>query len=169
MKQILKFFSLAIVMIAFSATTFGQVSATATATATIVAPIAITKNVDMNFGNVAVNATPGTVVLAPDGSRTVTGGVTLPATAGTVSAASFAVTGTVGYTYTIAITGAPLTVTDGTNNMTVTLFTSTPTSPSTLVAGPNTLNVGATLNVAGSQVAGIYASPTPFTVTVNYN
>jgi len=171
MKQISKFFALAIVMIAFSASAFAQpgVSATATATATIVAPIAITKDVDMNFGNVAVNATPGTVVLAPNGTRSVTGGVTLPANTGTVAAASFTITGTTGYTYTIAIVGAPLIVTDGTNNMTVTLFTSTPTSPSTIVAGDNTLNVGATLNVAGSQVAGVYASPSPFTVTVNYN
>ncbi len=39
MKQISKFFALAIVMIAFTVSTYGQVSATATATATIVTPI----------------------------------------------------------------------------------------------------------------------------------
>jgi hypothetical protein len=169
MKQIVKFLVIGIVMVAFSANTFAQVSATAIATATIVAPLAITKDIDMNFGNVAVNNTAGTVVLAPDGSRTRTGGVTLPATIGTVSAASFTVTGTAGYTYTIAITGAPLTVTSGGNTMTVTAFTSTPATPGTLAAGNNTLTVGATLNVAGSQAPGIYISGSPFTVTVNYN
>src|SRR5258707_1566105 len=62
-----------------------QATASATATATIVAPIAISKTVDLNFGNVAVIAA-GTVVLAPvDGSRTKTGGVTLPSTIGTVT------------------------------------------------------------------------------------
>jgi hypothetical protein len=169
MKQIVKFLAAGIVMIAFSANTFAQVSATATATATIVAPIAITKTTDMNFGNVAVNASAGTVILAPDGTRTTSGGVTLPATIGTVAAAAFNVTGTAGYTYTIVITGAPLTVTSGANTMTVTAFTSTPVSPGTLVAGNNALTVGATLNVAGSQAPGIYVSGTPFTVTVNYN
>jgi len=39
-----------------SISTFAQVSATANASATIVTPIAISKTVDMNFGNVAVSA-----------------------------------------------------------------------------------------------------------------
>jgi hypothetical protein len=169
MKQITKFFAFVIIGLAFTVSSFAQVSATATATATIVSPIAITKTTDMNFGNVAVSSAAGTVVLAPDGTRTRTGGVTLPATVGTVTAAAFNVTGTAGYTYSIVITGAPLTVTSGANTMTVTAFTSTPATPGTLAAGNNALTVGATLNVAGSQAAGVYVSGTPFTVTVNYN
>lgn len=168
MENMKKLISLAIIMIAFTAATFAQ-SATATATATIVTPIAIARTVDMDFGNVAVSSTAGTVVLTPAGTRSATGGVTLPATAGTVSAAAFNVTGTPGYTYTIVITGSPLTVTSGGNTMTVTAFTNSPASPATLVAGNNALTVGATLNVGASQPFGTYVSGTPFTVTVNYN
>jgi hypothetical protein len=61
------------------------------------------------------------------------------------------------------------TITDGTNTMTVGTWTSTPTPTGTLTGGTETLSVGATLNVAGSQPAGVYVSGAPFTVTVNYN
>jgi hypothetical protein len=149
---------------------FAQVSATATATATIVTPISITKTDNMNFGNVAVqSATAGTVVLTPAGARTKTGGVTLPATTGTVSAAAFTVSGDGNYTYAITLPSSSITITDGTNNMTVGSFTSNPSSTGTLSSGSQTLTVGATLSVAAGQAAGTYTSTTPFTVTVNYN
>ena len=48
-------------------------------------------------------------------------------------------------------------------------FTSTPSATGALTAGTQTLNVGATLNVAAAQASGIYVSGTPFTVTVVYN
>ncbi|MGB8492678.1 MAG: DUF4402 domain-containing protein [Bacteroidales bacterium] len=166
MKKILM---LTLVFCGFAAAAFGQVSRTATATATIVAPIAITKEVDMNFGNVAVSASAGTVVLTPANSRSVTGGCTLPATLGTVTAASFTVTGTSGYSYSIALPSTPTTISSGGNTMTVSNFTSSPTPTGTLAGGTSTLTVGATLNVAGGQAPGEYVSGTPFTVTVNYN
>jgi hypothetical protein len=148
----------------------GQETATATATATIVTPISIVKDVDMNFGNVAVQSTTaGTVVLAPAGTRTRTGGVTLPTTAGTVTAASFTVSGTSGYTYAITLPSTALTITSGANTMTVTTFTSDPSGTGTLTAGEQVVNVGATLNVGAGQPAGTYVSATPFDVTVNYN
>ena len=170
MKQIVKFLVIGIVMVAFSANTFAQVSATATATATIVSPIAIAKTVDMNFGNVAASAALGTVVLDPAGARSFTGGVTLPATAGTVTAASFTVTGTPGYTYAITLPAVALTITSGGPSMTVDTWTSNPTPTGTLVAGTSTLTVGATLHVGANQAAGVYGVPAEtFTVTVNYN
>lgn len=169
MKRMTKFFALATVMLAFAVSTFGQVTLTASATATIVAPIAMVKVTDMNFGNVAVNASLGTVVLAPAGTRSFTGGVTLPATVGTVTAASFTVTGTAGYTYAITLPGAATTISFGAFNMTVDTFTSSPASPGTLIAGTSALTVGATLHVAGAQAPGTYISGTPFPVTVNYN
>ncbi|MEI8007780.1 MAG: hypothetical protein WCI48_16350, partial [Bacteroidota bacterium] len=61
MKAQIRITALAILLIGMSISTFAQVSATATASATIVTPIAIAKTVDMNFGNVAVSATAGTV------------------------------------------------------------------------------------------------------------
>ena len=82
-----------------------QASSTASSNATIVAPISMTKNVDMNFGTAAVSTgTGGKVILAPAGMRTTAGGgVTLPSTTGTVTAASFTVAGAPGYTYSISL------------------------------------------------------------------
>ncbi|HKK41473.1 MAG TPA: DUF4402 domain-containing protein [Bacteroidales bacterium] len=170
MKKATKFFALVIVMVAFAVNSYGQVSATATASATIITPITITKSTDMNFGNVAVNATAGTVVMATDNSRSVTGGCTLPATAGTVAAAAFDISGVASATYSITLPSSATTITSGANTMTVDTWTSNPTPTGTLDGtGASTLLVGATLHVAGSQAAGTYTSATPFTVTVNYN
>lgn len=156
----------AVVSIAPSA--FAQVSATANASVTIVTPISISKSADLSFGNVATDGSVGTVILAPGGGRTKTGGVTLPASLGTVTAASFAVAGFGTYTYSISLP-TTLTIASGANVMTVDTFTSSPTSTGALTAGAQTLTVGATLNLAASQPAGSYSSATPFTVTVNYN
>lgn len=147
-----------------------QETASATATATIVTPISITKDVDMNFGNVAVQSTTGgTVVLTPAGGRTRTAGVTLPTTTGTVTAASFTVNGTGAYTYTITLPSSAHTISSGANTMTVTAFTSTPSGAGgQLSGGTQQLKVGATLNVGAAQPSGVYVSDTPFDVTVNY-
>lgn len=171
MKKLIKFFALSIVLLSLAAGTFAQVADVATVTATIVTPITITKTVDMNFGNAAVNATPGTILLLPAGTRSATGGVSfLTGNPGTVTAAEFDITGLPAATYSISITNVPVTVTDGTNNMTVDTFTRTPAGAGTLTGGgTETVFVGATLNVPASQPAGVYASVTPFTVTVNYN
>lgn len=148
-----------------------QESATATVTATIVTPISISKTVDMNFGNIAVQSTTGgTVVLGTNGTRSTTGGVTLPATAGTVTAAEFAIGGQGTYTYTITLPSSDISLSDGSSHtMVVNTFVSNPATTGQLTAGAQTLKVGATLTVAAAQAAGTYTSGTPFTVTVNYN
>lgn len=170
MKQFKKLFLFLVIIAGISTASFAQVSATATATAVIVGPIGITNAANMNFGNVAVSTVAGTVVLTPASTRSVTGGCTLPVITGTVAAASFNVTGAANYTYAITLPAAATTITSGANTMTVDTWTSTPSGTGTLSgAGTQTLNVGATLNVAGSQAAGTYVSGTPFTVTVNYN
>ncbi len=158
----------------FAVSSFGQASVTANApaTANIVTPLGITKSVDMNFGNIAVNANAGTVVLGTNNTRTVTGGITLPGTTGTVAAAQFSVTGQTGYTYSITLPAAALTLTrtSGTETMTVNTWVSNIGTTGTLSAsGAQTIIVGATLNVGGSQVAGEYKNLTGFPVTVNYN
>ncbi|MFX1704533.1 DUF4402 domain-containing protein [Chitinophaga sp. CC14] len=171
MKRTSLISTVTLVFAAFATDAFAQETASATATATIVTPISIVKDVDMNFGNVAVQSTAGgTVVLTPAGVRSTTGGVTLPSTAtGTITAASFTVTGTGNYSYSITLPSTALTITSGSNTMTVTNFTSDPSGVGTLTAGTQTLNVGATLNVSAAQAAGTYVSGTPFDVTVNYN
>ena len=170
MKALSKIVLLVIAMFLITGTAFTQVTASATATATILTPIAISKTVDMNFGNLAVNNTPGTIVLTPASARTATGGVTfLPSQPGTITAASFTVTGLAGATYSITLPATPTVISNGGNNMNVDTWTSTPTPTGTLTGGTETLNVGATLNVPASSPFGVYTSATPFNVTVNYN
>ena len=169
MKNITKILALAFVAFVFSTSVNAQSTASATASATIISPITITKTVDLDFGNVAASALAGTVTIDPAGNRSTTGGVSLPVIPGTVTAASFNVAGQANYTYAITLP-ASVTITNGTDNMTVNGFTSTPTPTGTLdVTGNEVLNVGATLNVGASQAAGLYTTTTPFDVTVNYN
>lgn len=156
-------------MLAFSAGAFAQATATSNAYATIITPIAITNDAEMYFGNIAVNNTAGTVVLATDDSRTVTGGCTLPAVTGTVNAAAFTITGETDATFTITVNEASITLSGPGTDMTVNNWTLSLASPGTLTGGTQNLTVGATLNVGASQAAGDYVSGTPFSVTVNYN
>jgi hypothetical protein len=169
MKNISKYFAVALLLVGVAASSFAQVSATANASAIIVTPIAISRTAHMDFGNVAVSASGGTVVLAPAGGRSTTGGVTLPATTGSPAAAAFHITGASGYTYAITLPAAVTTISSGANDMTVDTWTSTPNATGTLTGGADDVTVGATLHVSANQAAGIYTSATPFTVTVNYN
>lgn len=170
MKKTFMFCATMAAVAGFATNAAAQETATATATATIVTPISITKTLDMNFGNVAVQSTNGgTVQLTPAGARTAGGGVTLPATNGTVTAATFTVNGNGNYAYAITLPSSALTITSGANTMTVTDFSSTPSGTSALTAGTQTLTVGATLNVSAAQPSGVYVSATPFDVIVNYN
>jgi len=173
MKNIIKAIAIAsVAVIGFSNSTFAQATATASASANIITPISIVKNIDMNFGNVAVSGSlAGTVILSPAGSRTTggAGGVTLPSTIGTVAAANFTVSGQASYTYAITLPVSCV-ITDGTHNMTVNSFTSTPSSTGTLsTGGTQTLTVGATLNVSAGQAANAYTNASGVPVTVNYN
>jgi len=128
---------------------------------------------DMNFGNLAVNAVPGTVILSPTGSRTLTGGVGLPQSYGTVSPAEFIVSGMPQYSYSILLPpSVVLTNTSGSGGetMIVDTFTSDPSPTGQLSQGGiQALNVGATMHVSANQTNGVYVSVPPFPVTVNYN
>lgn len=172
MKNLVKAFVIIMIVTGFSVSSFAQVSATATSSATIVTPIAISETANMLFGNVAVQpSTGGTVVMAPAGTRSATGGVTLPVVTGTVNAAAFSVTGQPNYTYSITLPSTATTLNDGASHtMSVDTWTSSPSPTGALNgSGSQTLSVGATLHVTGGQAAGTYTSATPFTVTVNYN
>ena len=167
-----KLFAFGISIFMFTVVAFSQSSATASAAATILTPIAISKTVDMNFGNLASSGTAGTCVLATDNGRTTTGGVTLMA-GGTITAASFTVTGVAAANYTITLPAGATTVSDGTNTMTIDTWTSNPSGTGALTGGNSTLLVGATLNVNADQPGGVYNTSNAggsgeFTVTVNY-
>jgi hypothetical protein len=170
MRKIISIVTLITAVVAVSTTANAQVTGNGQSDATVVAPITIVAVNSLSFGNVAVSATAGTVVLAPaDGARTATGGVTLPATAGTFTAATFTVGGEGNYTYSIQLPASAVTLTSaGASTTTLTAFTSSPATSGQLTSGTQTLSVGATLNIAGGQAATTYSAPQGFDVVVNY-
>ena len=134
-------------------------SENATASATIVAPITITKVADLDFGDIVADATAaGSVTLS-------TAGVAVPTTVqhlGGESAASVSVTGVVGQTFSVsAIPGINLT---GPGTAMPATFTS---NCGTCTIGTDGVAVGGTLTVNANQAAGSYSGV--FTVTVSYN
>ncbi len=141
---------------------------TASASATVVSAITITKDVDLDFGDVVASTTAGAVEMSTAGTRTASGGATL-GNVGSSAAASFTVNGDASSSYAITLPSTAITLSDGaTNEMTVDTFTSDPGATSTLSgAGSDTVAVGATLNVGASQVSGAYTGT--FDVTVAYN
>jgi hypothetical protein len=171
MKGVFKFICLATALCKCDQSIYAQ-AISGTASALLITPITIVKNVDMNFGNVAVSSTTsGTVVLSTSGSRTVggSGGVTLPAILGTISAADFTVSGQPSYTYTITLPGT-VTIYNGSSSMTINAFTSNPSSTGLISSGgTQDLSVGATLNVTAAQLSGSYTNASAVPVTVNYN
>jgi len=173
MKMTTRFFLTAISIIGAASASYAQTeTASATATATIVTPLSITKDVDMNFGIVAVNATAaGSVVLTPAGVPGAVDGAWIPTLGGTATAASFTVNGQDNYTYTITLPSSDVILDDGLlHTMTVNTFTCDPLeAEGELTDGVQVLHVGATLNIAAGQVPGTYTSATAFNVTVNYN
>jgi len=148
-----------------------SITASASISATIVVPIGITKTVDMNFGSIISSATPGTVKLEPTGAVSATGGITIPAEKGSVTPASFQVTGEGNYTYSITLSSESYSLTrvTGPETMIVNNFTSFPSGNGKLTSGSQTILVGATLSVGASQPPSEYKSESEFQITVNYN
>jgi len=148
---------------------FAQQTSSATAHATIVQPINLLHVRDLSFGNISPGETSGIVVLSPTaaGTRTANGGVILPSGSGTVQSAKFIVSGVDGYSYSIILPLAAITLSDGTHFMTIDNFTSTPSGSGVLTSGSQIIYVGATLNVNANQEAGVYTED--FEITVNYN
>ena len=142
-------------------------TATANSTATVVTPIAITKNLDMLFGKF-IAGTGGSVVLGTDGSRAATSGVMLFTQGSSQNAASFAVSGEGSYTYGITLPPNNVSLSDGASHtMTVGSFVSNPSGTGILTAGAQTLLVGGTLTVSSAQAPGNYTGS--FSVSVDYN
>lgn len=173
MKTIQKIISAAVIFIVASTNLNAQTVASASATATIVSPITIVKDVDMNFGNVAVSSLAGGIVtLDPSvaGTRTPNGGggTSLPAVTGTVSAAQFTVSGQANFTYDISLP-VSATLSNAGNNMIADNFTSSVPTGTLDASGIETFYVGADLNVNAAQPAGVYTTSSPFFVIVNYN
>ncbi|MCX6270583.1 MAG: DUF4402 domain-containing protein [Bacteroidetes bacterium] len=173
-----KLFVISIILMGFAASAFaqGNASATATASATIVTPIAITKVTDMNFGNIAKNSTSGTVTLncatgtdTTTVNRSKTGGVTFPNVNGTVALAHFHVSGQPTYTYAITLPGT-VHITLSSTDVDLGEFASVPNETGTLSeTGTQGLFVGGTLTLVGTETAGLYTGSGVVEVIVDYN
>jgi hypothetical protein len=146
---------------------------TASASATVIVPIAIAKATDLSFGKFASGASAGSVTIKTDGTRTVSN---VTAAGGTLSAASFNITGEPNATYTIDTTATSTNLTSGVNNLGLALvsdFSAGGASSGTQATGTlsgtgaQTLYVGGTLTVGANQPNGSYSGSV--SVAVAYN
>lgn len=132
----------------------------------IVKPLSLSRVANLAFGDVVAGATAGKVVLAPTGTRTATGGVTL-GNSTSAAAGQFSLDGEPAMSYAVTISPSSLTLTGPGTAMTVTGWTLSPTSPGVLPAGPPaSLALGGTLNVNAHQAQGSYSGIV--TVSANY-
>ncbi len=166
-KQLLSLAAIFIIAI-FSNNVMAQNTATdaAAAKATIIAPITISNTADLNFGDV-IDGT-GYVTLSTAGLRTSDYQAFSGTQVGTVSVASFDITGQATYTYAITLPASATLTETGTDTMTVDTFVSDPATSSALDgSGNDVVLVGATLHVISGQTVGLYTGT--FNVTVAYN
>ncbi len=173
MKKTFKILGVTVGMLICAVSVQAQATTTANASATIISPISISKSADLNFGNLAVDATGGLVILDPSATASRAsggaGGVSFPATTGTVSAATFAVSGQANFTFSVNILNTSIQITSGANVMIVDNFTTSAGAGVLSNLGTQNVYVGADLTVGGGQAPGVYTSAAPFTVLVNYN
>lgn len=137
--------------------------ATANATVNIVSPLTLTNNTGLNFGTVVGPFNGETVRINTAGTRTC-GGLTCSGT--TVSAANFTVSnGTPNQN--LAITVDPsVSLTSGSNSLSVNLTTDLPTGVTTNASGGATFGVGGSLAIPAGTTDGVYSGT--FNVRVDY-
>jgi hypothetical protein len=146
--------------------------------AVIVSQLSFLSVEELEFGSILPSATAGTVVVAPNGARTKTGGVTLVG-GSLVQPARFAGKGTFNQTVLISLSASSFTLTrvGGTQTMILNniVIGSTPTailttSPRGFFIGNPTgifnFPVGGTLNVNANQTPGDYRGN--MTLILNY-
>ena len=142
-------------------------SDTGTANAKIIAPITITANLTLEFGQIVTGTGASVVRITPAGVRSLESGDASLA-GGTSRAATFDITGEASTTYAITLPAGAATLTGPGTDMTVDTFTSNPTPTGTLDgSGDETISVGGDLNVGASQASGSYTGT--YTMTVDYN
>lgn len=143
------------------------VSANSTGKATILRPLSVLKQADLDFGELVVSGA-GTAVMDPvSGAMTTTGAVTPTGAPG--HPAQFTATGSKNSIVIIQVPNSPATLTrvGGTETMTVSNWTlDGPVNRKIPVNNAFNFSVGGTLNVAAGQVEGTYTGT--FTVRVNY-
>ncbi|MDZ3832184.1 MAG: DUF4402 domain-containing protein [Sphingopyxis sp.] len=147
----------------------------AEAEAIVLRPLSFFRVNDLDFGDIIASGSAGTVRLAPDGSRSSTGGVTLAGNNG--APARFAGLGSYNRQVNISLGSNSIWITGPGQRMRVRTFEigSTPTailstSPTRFrissALGNYNFPVGATLEVNANQAPGDYSGS--FSITLNY-
>ncbi len=143
-----------------------RASASAGVGATIVGAIGLSNSHDLDFGSIVASSNPGTVVLAANGERSKTGGLSLSTQGSTPTAATFTAIGEPNYAYAVTLPqSVTLTRNGGAEMMTVQSLTTD--ASRTLGAGTETFHVGGTLQLGPAQAPGAYSGA--FKVTIAYN
>jgi len=148
----------------------------ATAEVTVVRPLSFVIDDGLDFGNIIRGTTAGTVTVAPNGTRTATGGAIL-ANGGGHKPASFAGMGTNNQRVDISLGANSIMVTGPGAPMRVHTFVvgSTPTAVLTTAplrfrinsaTGVFSFPIGATLDVGANQAPGKYTGT--WTINLNY-
>ena len=176
MKQKLLTLGVTVALSGLAGTSVYAAAAQGTATALVVEPLAIVQRIEMDFGTVAGGTAAGTVTLDTAGGRTFGGDAAIFAS-GAGTAGVFDITGNEGFVYTITgLTGTSLTASATLENlagdqMLVSDF-QVLTDGDTIITAPESISIGATLNLLADQPGGTYTTATsglPYTVTINYN
>jgi hypothetical protein len=148
----------------------------ADAEVTIVRPLSFVIDDNLDFGAVIRGTTAGTVTVAPNGTRTSTGGVIL-ANGGGHKPASFAGRGTFNQRVDVSLGAASIFVNGPGTRMRVRTFVLGSTPTAVLTATPQRFRiaaatgifsfpVGATLEVGANQAPGKYTGT--WSITLNY-
>lgn len=139
------------------------------ASATLVRTLAATPTSGLSFGTLSPTAAAGTVVIAADGARSSTGGVTLLSTnAGSAGGVSLSGTPSLAFTVTMPST-VTLTAANSSAAMTIGSLTTNLSGGNGALnaAGTGSFSIGGTLAVAANQEVASYSGVLPVTITWN--
>jgi hypothetical protein len=145
-------------------------SAAGSAQAAVISPIGITNTAALRFGQVIRPTSTGTIVVAPNGAITTTGGVVgndaIAQTGTGRGPAGFFLTTNRGAAVHLTLPNS-FTITSGGNSMQISNLTTSSTSiPSAPPSHSFIVKVGGTLTLAANQPAGTYTGT--FTLTAVY-
>lgn len=162
-------FLIAVIVLGFSAVSFGQVASsvteTSSASATIMTTLTLENVVPLNFGSISSGNAVSTVTLGFTDNRIVaSGNAQLVAFGDPATTAEFAITGNKNAAFSITLP-ASLELAPG---LIITTFSSNLGTTSSLdLNGDQTLKVGGTLSVGADQAAGSFSAN--YDVSINYN
>jgi hypothetical protein len=146
-----------------------SVTADVSASATLVRTLAVTSTSGLSFGTLAPSGTAGTVIVAPDGARSATGGVAL-LTANVGSAGAVNLVGSAALAYSVTMpTSVTLAAAGGGQTMKLSSLTTNLTGSAGALngTGNGSFNIGGTLAVGANQAVASYSGIVPVTISWN--